>query len=463
MATAGYGRREESRSGRLVAAVQARDADVVRALLEEGADPDTVGEDGLPVLCVAVAAYDEPVAEALVQGGADQYRSLPDGTTPLLRAVDLGSPAMVLALLLDEPQRRIPHGMQEQLLALAGQWYETGAAEELRRRSGVPGPAAVLLVPDGESNQIEQISLGGLTVRAGHGAILTWLERAFHISTPVDELAARALRYPEEEDADSHGDWFAACFTLSERRDKDTWAAVEALRHHPSPAHRGFLAAALGIGAVFVGRPGLDWYSDAYHQLLAAWAADETDGRVLAKVLSVCPGHHGGPDNEALGLRYADHPDPRVRSEVPYYLHTRGVGLTPAATTALLSLARDPEADVRAAVCEVLGGARDLTSETRNALLALVRDPDAGVRATAAGALSGSGDRAPAVADAFVRLLDEDDQLLRLEGAYGLAKLDDPRTGAASERVGPLGPGFEHDHRAGELWYWTWRNRPDRA
>ncbi|MBB4951329.1 hypothetical protein F4556_006864 [Kitasatospora gansuensis] len=435
----------------------------MRALLEEGADPDTVGEDGLPVLCVAVAAYDERVAEALVEGGADQYRSLPDGTTPLLRAVDLGSPTMVLTLLLDEPQLRVPQGMQERLLALARHWYEIGAAEELRRRTGTPGPAAVRLIPDGEYNRIEQISLGELTVRAGHGGILTWLERAFHIPTPVDELAARALRYPDEEDADSHGDWFAACFTLGERRDKETWAAVAALRHHPSPAHRGFLADALGVGGVSVGTAGQDWYPDARNRLLAAWAADETDGRVLARVLAAYPGCNEGPDSEALGLRYADHPESRVRSEVPYYLHTHGVPLTPAATTALLALARDPEAEVRAAVCHVLGGGRDLTSETRNALLTLVRDPEAGVRVTAAVALSSSGDREPAVADAFVLLLDEEDQLLRLEGAYGLAKLDDPRTGAANERVGPLGPGFEHDHRASELWYWTWRNRPDQA
>ncbi|MCT9138123.1 ankyrin repeat domain-containing protein [Streptomyces violarus] len=63
---------------KLVAAVRRGDADEVRALLESGADPDTLdGTDGLPVLCLAVAAYDEPVAEALLQGGADPLRRLP--------------------------------------------------------------------------------------------------------------------------------------------------------------------------------------------------------------------------------------------------------------------------------------------------------------------------------------------------------------------------------------------------
>ncbi|MGW1871321.1 hypothetical protein ACWCPS_38075 [Streptomyces mauvecolor] len=56
--------------GRLVSAVRAGDAEAVRALLEEGASPNAVDTDGLPVLCAAVAAYDAPVAEVLVQGGA---------------------------------------------------------------------------------------------------------------------------------------------------------------------------------------------------------------------------------------------------------------------------------------------------------------------------------------------------------------------------------------------------------
>jgi hypothetical protein len=350
--------------------------------------------------------------------------------------------------------------VQQQLLGLARHWYDTGAEEELRHRTGALGPAAVRRVLDADYGPVEQISLGGLTVRAGHGAILTWLERAFHVPTPADELAARALRYPEEEDADSHVDWFAACFTLGRRRDTDTWSAVESLRCHPSPAIRMFLASALEIGDI-VGPVGPDWYPEARSRLLAAWAVDETDSRVLAKVLSAYPTYNENPDDEALGLRYVDHADPRVRREVPHFLHKHGIPLTPAATTALLTLAHDPETLVRAAVCDVLGRGRELTCDTRGALLSLVRDRETHVRAAAAVALSSSGDRAPAVADAFVLLLDEDDQLLRLEGAYGLAKLDDPRTGLASERVGPLGPGFEDDHRANALWRWTWRHRSD--
>lgn len=74
-----------------VAAVGRGDEQDVRRLLEAGADPDTLTEDGLPVLCRAIAAHDADVADALVEAGADPDRGLPDCTTPLERAVDGGS------------------------------------------------------------------------------------------------------------------------------------------------------------------------------------------------------------------------------------------------------------------------------------------------------------------------------------------------------------------------------------
>ncbi|MFD9903440.1 HEAT repeat domain-containing protein [Streptomyces sp. NPDC059063] len=452
----GEGNSEE----RLVAAVRAGDADAVRALLEDGADPDTTGQDGLPVLCAAVAAYDKPVAEALVEGGAGPDRELPDGTTPLLRAVDLGSPAVVEAVLGAEPRLRLPQAARERLLALARTWYETGAAGELRRRTGAPGPARTRRISDDEYGHVDEVSLGGLTVRAGHGAILTSLEWAFRVLTPVDELVARAVRHPPADhlEHEYHVDWSASSFVLSRRRSKETWSAVLAHRHYREPVHRLFVADYLWTRSIFEGL-GYPSYAKEEAEVLAAWAADEPDSGVLARVLDVYTGHEH-PGHESIGHRYADHPDPRVRREVPYCFPAHGSPLTPSGTAVLLTLAQDPDARVRSNVCGPLGSGRDLTPETRQALLTLIRDPDASVRGSAAAALSGSPDRAPAVADALAALLDEDDQRLRLEGAYGLAQRDDPRTEEAYERVGPLGPGFEHDHRADGLWRWRWRNRP---
>ncbi|WP_323180230.1 ankyrin repeat domain-containing protein [Streptomyces sp. NBC_01363] len=142
--------------GQLVSAVRAGDARAVRSLLvESGTDPDTVDATGLPVLCVAVAAYDEHVTGALVEGGADPDRLLPDGTTPLWRAVDGGSPAIVSAVLGDEPRLRLSEASRERLLVLARNWYETGAVEEFRRRRTPPSdrPRETLTKPSEDTGE----------------------------------------------------------------------------------------------------------------------------------------------------------------------------------------------------------------------------------------------------------------------------------------------------------------------
>lgn len=440
---------EDGLEGRLVSAVRAGDAGAVRALLSRGADPDAVDANGLPVLCVAVTAYDEQVAEALVEGGADPDRVLPDGTTPLGRAVDGGSPALFSAVLGKEPRLRLGEAAREQLLALARSWYETGAAEELRRRSGASGPAATVRVQDGEYDWVDQVTLGGLAVRAGHGAVLTVLEWAFRVLTPVDELIARAVQQPDEE----HVDWSTVCWILTQRRSFETWSAVVAHRHDPDRAHRRFVVDYLRMRGLLDTSP---YYEKKESELLATWAAEEKDGEMLAKVLDAFT-EHDHPDQEAIGLRHADHPDPRVRREVPYALCADYVPRSPAARAALRTLLRDPDAEVRLRACAASMRDGDLLPEIIRALLLLAEAPDADVRGEAAAALAGSPDRTPDVADALAVLLGEENQLVRLEAAYGLALRDDPRTAEAIERVGPLGDGFEHDHRADEFWRWRWR------
>ncbi|MER5466292.1 HEAT repeat domain-containing protein [Streptomyces sp. NPDC002668] len=441
----------EGLGGRLMAAVRSGDAEVVRALLAEGADPDTRGKDGLPVLCAAVAAFDVPVAEALEDGGADPDLPLPDETTPLLRAVDLGSPAVFMAVLGREPRLRLPEPDRERLLGLARGWYERGAAEELRRRTGAQGPAETVRVPDGEYHHVEQITLGGLTVRAGHGSILTDLEWAFRVLTPVDELVARGVRHRDED----HTDWWSACHVLSQRPSRETWQAVTAYRHHPDPLHRRFALEFLWSCAILPHES-----SDANDQdtcrLLATWAPEETDTDVLAKILELFAGYtHSG--QEAVGHRYTCHPEPRVRQEVPYLLCAYGVPLTPTARVALLTLARDLHPGVRAAACAVLGQWHDLSPGVTGTLLALLQDPE--VRGSAATALAGCPDRSPAVTEALAGLLDDEDLLIRLEAVYGLAQRDDPRCVEGLARIGPLDPAFDIDHRPLSVWHYEQRRR----
>ncbi|MFJ6016388.1 HEAT repeat domain-containing protein [Streptomyces sp. NPDC092952] len=435
---------------RLVTAVRAGDAGAVQALLDKGARPDAAGPDGLPLLCRAVAAYDAPVAEALVQGGADPDRKLPDGTTPLWRAVDGGSPAVFAAVLGDEPRLRLPQDAREALLALARRWYEAGAAEELRHRTGAPGPAVAVTVQDGAHawETVGQVSLGGLVARSGHGAILTTLEWAFRVLTPVDELIARAVGQPDEDQVT----WWAVCWVLCQRRSPETWSAVTAHRHHPDPAHRRAVARYLWMRGVTDDAPS---YLAEAGELLAVWAAEETDSEVLAHVLDAF-NQYEHPGLEATGLRYADHPDPRVRREVPAALCGDGAPLTDAARTALAALVRDPDAMVRMNACQVGNADLDLLPRIVPALLILAGDPDAALRGTAAAVLAVSPDRSPAVADALWTLLDEDDDITRLEAAYGLALRDDPRTADAIDRLDPLNR-FDPDHRANALWAWKRR------
>ncbi|MGW4669086.1 ankyrin repeat domain-containing protein [Streptomyces sp. NPDC004324] len=446
----------------LVGAVRRGDADSVLALLESGADPDTVTDDGLPVLCLAVAAYDTDVAKALVEGGADPDRRLPDGTTPLRRAVDGGSPAMVEAVLGREPRLRLPEAERAHLLTLARHWYERGAENELRRRTGGFGPAYRAWVRDDEYARASQVTLDGLTVRDGHGAILTALEWAFRVLTPVDELVARALALGDRE----HVDRSAALWVLNERRSKQTWSALTAHRHSPDPERRRFVLDVLH-GHLLSPTSGRNSHEKETAELLVAWAMEgEADPRVLADVLRVLSEteHRESP---SVGLRYAGHPAPQVRAQVPDLLLGLGEGtplrpLGAAARAALLVLAGDKDRTVRAGAARALVVAHDVSPGLTDTVVELLGDPVAKVRARTAEALAHSTNRDAVVADALAALLDEEDFTLRLHAAYGLLRRDDPRTGEAIERLGPLSrPGFEHDPRFSALWRWKW-NREKR-
>ncbi|MEU3252410.1 HEAT repeat domain-containing protein [Streptomyces sp. NPDC006997] len=432
--------------------MSAGDTDTVRTCLEQGAAPDTPGPDGLPVLCTAVAGFDHLIAEILVQGGADQDRELPDGGTPLLRAVDTGSPALVSALLGEAPRLRLPEASRRELLDLARYWHETGVVKELRRRTGAGGPAARRRIDDPHGDTIDEFSLGGHTVRDGHGAVLTHLEWAFGVFPPLDEVLARALPHAREGDSN----WFAAAYYLGQRRGPRMWSELTSLRQHPDPVHRRFLAQVFWhrnfLGTV---DRALDVAQDV--DFLASWARQEPDGRVLAAVLDVYAGQEH-PEQEAIGLRYVGHPDPGVRGEAVFCVSRERAARSDAATAALLGLVHDPEPEVRASVAVAFAQRftpdKRLEPEVRDALLVLVRDETLRVRRHAAESLSGYDDRSAPVLEAFLALLNEEDPDLRLEAAWALARRDHPRTEEAYERVGPLDTFSEHDHRTSGLWHY---------
>ncbi|MGV9640987.1 HEAT repeat domain-containing protein [Streptomyces sp. NPDC003514] len=438
----------------LVDAVRAGDHLAVMTLVNDGADPDTPGADGLPLLCEAVAAFDSDVAGVLVEGGADPDRALPDGTTPFQRAVDSGSPTLVTALLGREPLLRLSDSARQRLLGLARDWHETGVVQELRRRTGASGPVKTVRVtddPDG-FDHILQHSLGGLTVRDGHIGVLTVLEWAFRVPTPVGELIARAASQPDED----HTTWSNVLLVLIDRQSEETWSAVVAHRHHPDPAHRRFVAEYLRFrGIVAEDSPYTRREADFVH----VWAAEETDPEMLERVLRALA-EHDHPGREAAGLRHFVHPDVRVRRAVPLLFVPFGADAppNPEVRQALRALLRDLDRWVRLGACRVAVRDYGLLPEAVQELLRLVGEPDPETHGAAASHLASCPDRTPAVADALAALLDSDDPLTLLEAGHGLALRDDPRTAEAYRRIRSVGAVHEHDHRWDAIWEWTWDN-----
>ncbi|WP_104814252.1 ankyrin repeat domain-containing protein [Kitasatospora sp. MMS16-BH015] len=384
------------------------DEGAVRILLEDGADPETFDEHGLPVLCLAVAAFDASVAGHLVTGGADASRRLPDGTTPLLRAVDSGSVGLVRALL-DEPPSL--HGSaRAELLARARQWHETGAVAMLRQSTGSVEPVAPVRVRDPLwFTDYHELRLGGLTVRDGHTGVLALLERSFGLCPTVTELADRAgaLEHPDHE----HASWSELVETLAARHDEETWAGAAALRAHPDPVHRRFgveVLVSLNLADLIADLP--TPFERPTRELLLDWAAAGDRPEVLAELLAGLS-HHEDPRIEPLGLSYLSHPSPSVRARVPSALDCTA-----------------PDHPAR----------RTFTPAGLAALLTLAQDADAEVRAVAGYQLAESAHQEPAVADALAALLDDARQVTRIWAVSGLAQRDDPRCLAGATRIGPI-------------------------
>ncbi|MFB6617534.1 HEAT repeat domain-containing protein [Streptomyces sp. NPDC056367] len=364
----------------------------------------------------------------------------------LLRAVEGGSPEEVGKLLDAGPGPATAPELREELLATAHGWYEEGAEARLRRLTGAVGPARTRSVAEGENCRVTEITLGGRTVRDGHGGILTLLEWTFRILTPVEELVTRAVRHGDRE----HCDWGQSESVFFMRQSPETWAQKVAFHRHPDPLRRLFVAELLGMEAF--GHSFMQharWYERKRLEVLAGWVEVEDDGAVLAELLWVVE-NEDFPGTQALGLRHARHPDPRVRRRVPELIERP---LTAETVRVIRDLCRDPDGEVRARAAQMLGG-EELREEDRPVLLGLLRDPDPEVVRWAASATARGYDRSPEITGALVELLDSADPDVRLSAAYGLALRDDPRTEEAYGKVEPLGPELEGDHRSEGLWRW---------
>ncbi|SEC12871.1 HEAT repeat-containing protein [Streptomyces sp. 2231.1] len=403
----------------LITAVRAGDIDLVTRLLDDGSDPDARDAHGTPALWLAVGARSAAVARLLFDRGADPGQHGPEGPLPLRAAVDWGSPALLDVLLEERMRGRHPRSELLDMRDLARRWHETGVEAELRRRTGAEGTVARTRVRDDEFNSVDECSLGGMTVRDGHAAILTRLEELLGIRAPFEILMDRALAHPDLD----HTAWGSSAILLGNRGDGTTWASAAALRAHDDPRRRLFGAHVLRLTHLFDWReedpfagPALDIFTD--------WAAEEPDASVLCEVL-VALGEHPGRRAEAAILPHIGHREARVRWAVAHGL----------------SAASSPPA---------------FSGPAREALLLLLNDPEPEVRQRAC--LTVADGRDPALADVLAALLDDTDRRMQVIAVYGLALVDDDRCVPGAGRLGPPRPGHpEEETYLGAAWRYEWR------
>ncbi|MFJ6797264.1 HEAT repeat domain-containing protein [Streptomyces sp. NPDC091268] len=395
----------------LIAAARAGDVVQAKRILEE--DGDHRDYDALAAAFgAAVRAFRGNVAQVLLRCGADAGQCAPDELPSLREAVDSGSPALVEALLDYSIRDRYAESELLEMRDLARSWYESGVEAELRRRTGSRGALVRTRVEDDDNYTVGEFALDGMTVRDGHGAILTTLEELLGIRTSCDELMARALAQDQD-----HAAWGRAAIVLSHRRDQETWTAAATLRTHTDPSRRLFGAELMRLTELFA-----DGHEEEFSVLavdaLTEWAAEETDSAVLTMVLHGLDSYQG-PRAEAALLAHAGHLDAGVRRAVASGL---GRSVPP----------------------------RSLTDEAREALLALMADVDTDVRLAACSKAGEIMNGDPAVTNAMAALLPHPERRVRLAAVYGLALHEDERCVEEAERLGPPRPGF-HDEEAGYL------------
>lgn len=381
---------QDTDAGPLVGAVRSGDARAVAALLEAGADPGAVDGDGTPVLFLAVDAFDLPVVEALLAAtdpaGVDRVGA--DGRTALLRAVDAGADDVVSVLVGHGADLRLTDAQGRNSLELARRWHVSGVEAELRRRSGEAGgaagsgaiePVVRRTVRDGYGDTCAELTVGGLTVRDGHGAALTFLEPRYGIRASVAELADRATAEPDTE----HTVWSVTTIGLARRMDPPAWAQLAALHEHPDPLVRYFGAETMRLAVLLEesdGRP----FDRPLVDLFLPWAAREQDPRVM-RALTL--GLGGAADTRAQLLlpELTRHPDAGVRLAALYGIRWPWPGEDPEALVTTLSACTwDEDAAVRRNACVALGGAPVDSPTVPGVLAACLGDPDETVRVAAA-------------------------------------------------------------------------------
>ncbi|WP_157555569.1 ankyrin repeat domain-containing protein [Herbidospora yilanensis] len=423
----------------LYRAAQRGNAAMVTLLLEHGADPNQAShgeEEGLP-LCAAACWNHEEALRALLEGGADPDLTECDEWTPLMWAATLGH-LETADLLLDfgaDPDLCSPLVAAARFGAYGVVWslLEHGAtplhealevARALAARDltelaeGCDPPAEVSLAADGTTLVSTPSPEGREISQRGHAAIATLLEDALGERPPVEELMRRAVPY---RDVDEDGEtWWAAVHAIQRRADDETFSAAVALVDRDDPMERDF---GVDVLSQFGFTAGTRPYLDRTLPVLRDLAEREEDPRVIDSILRAL-GQQGDPRALPDVLALIERPGRVHTMRDPVALSAVLPGEDKDGLAALITLSRDPSADVRDYATFGLAALDADNGDLRAALLDRLTDPDLVTAAEATRGLAMRGD--DRAVRGVHRVLSESDDVyardvaLQAAGALGL-------------------------------------------
>ncbi|MEV7803452.1 ankyrin repeat domain-containing protein [Microbispora sp. NPDC088329] len=384
-------------------------AETVQALLDGGADPDAAEEGGWTALLWAAANGNLESADILLDAGADPGRADDDGDTPLTLATIFGAYGIVWSLLEHGADPSAPgwDGATPLEIAtrLAAVDLEALIREEVSAR--VEGEHTVLTAhssaPDG-TRRVTVEARGAdraysITRQHGHAAIATALETALGLRPPADVLLTRVLPYRELDEDDET--WWAAVHALQSRHDEETFLALARLCESDDPVRREFGADVLaefgeetGFGkeTSFGRDAGRDPYHDRTLKLLRDMARHESEPAVVEALLHAF-GHRA--DERALPevLRIVGAPGREPTVHDPVALAAVLPPDDEDGLTALIRLSECAADEVRDWATMGIAGLPADTPRIRDALVTRLADRDLTTVAEAARGLAGRGDR----------------------------------------------------------------------
>ncbi|TQE17001.1 hypothetical protein SipoB123_38875 [Streptomyces ipomoeae] len=333
----------------LVEAVRRGDVRAARDALLGGVSPESVDEgDGVTVLGLAARNDDEEMVRILLDAGAEVNGRSRGGLTALMLAAGAGAHHAADAL-------------------REGEAYVALRDEQ--------GRSALDFAEEGAERHPDE---------PGYPMVVTDLERYFGKRAGFAEVMGRAIRFGDT-DSDM---WTRARWTLDGRADDETVeGAAEALNSSRAP-ERYFAAELLGTFCLWNGslRNGEHRMRQAV-ALLRGRLAVEEHPVVLACVIRGPALQAAFADYAREIMRHAGHPHPEVRAAVAYAAEGATDPKDRELLQALITLARDPYAEVRQNAVATLAHLADWPPAVRTALRRALHDPDPTVVHDAACAL----------------------------------------------------------------------------